>query len=70
MIQRTCGASSFKVGHGYRVAIPVAQYRTWLERVLEGVGVSPDIDEPLSLTALWDGQDNQLEAARRKATEL
>ena len=67
---RLTGASSFKVGYGYRVALPVAQYRTWLERVLEGVGVSPDIDEPLSLTALWGGQDNQLEAARRKAAEL
>ena len=67
---RLTGASSFKVGHGYRVALPVAQYRTWQERVLEGVGVSPDVEEPLSLPALWEGHDNQLEAAVRTAAAL
>jgi C-terminal processing protease CtpA/Prc len=67
---RLTGASSFKVGHGYRVALPVAQYRTWQERVLEGVGVSPDVEEPLSLPALWEGHDNQLEAAVRTVAAL
>ena len=67
---RLTGASSFKVGHGYRVALPVAQYRTWQERVLEGAGVSPDVEEPLSLPALWQGDDNQLEAAVRTATAM
>src|ERR1700730_1010882 len=32
-----------------RVALPVVQYRTWQEKVLEGSGVSPDVEEPLSL---------------------
>jgi carboxyl-terminal processing protease len=32
---RVVGANSFKVGHGYRVALPVVEYRTWgRERVL------------------------------------
>jgi C-terminal processing protease CtpA/Prc len=33
---RLTGANSFKVGYGYRVALPVVQYRTWKETVLEG----------------------------------
>ena len=67
---RLTGASSFKVGHGYRVALPVAQYRTWQERVLEGAGVSPDVEEPLSLPALWEGHDNQLATAVRTVSGL
>ena len=67
---RLTGANSFKVGHGYRVALPVVQYRTWQEKVLEGSGVSPDVEEPLSLPALWEGRDNQLEAAVRTVSAL
>ncbi len=67
---RLTGASSFKVGHGYRVALPVAQYRTWQERVLEGTGVSPDVEEPLSLPALWEGHDNQLATAVQTVSGL
>lgn len=67
---RLTGATSFKVGHGYRVALPVVQYRTWQERVLEGTGVSPDVEEPLSLSALWDGHDSQLDAAVRTVSAL
>ena len=67
---RLTGASFFKVGHGYRVALPVAQYRTWQERVLESSGVSPDVEAALSLSALWEGQDNQLDAAARAVSEL
>jgi hypothetical protein len=67
---RLTGASSFKIGHGYRVALPVVQYRTWQEKVLEGSGVSPDVEEPLSLPALWEGRDNQLESAVRTVSAL
>ena len=54
------GASSFKVGFGYRVALPVATYFTWQGTNLEGRGVLPHIEEPLSTDALWRGEDNQL----------
>jgi C-terminal processing protease CtpA/Prc len=67
---RFTGANSFKVGHGYRVALPVVQYRTWQEKVLEGAGVSPDIEELLSVPTLWEGRDNQLEAAARTVSAL
>ena len=65
---RLTGANSFKVGYGYRLALPVAQYRTWNETVLEGRGVDVDIVEPLSLDELWLGNDNQLARAARAAS--
>ena len=60
---RLVGASSFKVGFGYRVALPVAAYFTWQGTSLEGSGVQPDIDEPLSPERLWAGEDSQLSRA-------
>jgi len=61
---RLVAASSFKVGFGYRVVLPVAAYFTWHGTNLEGRGVEPDIKEPLSSDALRDGDDNQLRRAR------
>jgi C-terminal processing protease CtpA/Prc len=60
---RLVATSAFKVGHGYRVALPVAAYFTWKGTNLEGKGVTPDIEEPVSPPALWSGRDNQLERA-------
>ena len=61
---RLVATSAFKVGFGYRIAIPVAAYYTWHGHNLEGQGVTPDVEEPLSPQALWNGQDNQLARAR------
>jgi C-terminal processing protease CtpA/Prc len=60
---RLVATSAFKVGHGYRVALPVAAYFTWNGTNLEGKGVTPDIEEPISPQSLWNGRDNQLERA-------
>jgi C-terminal processing protease CtpA/Prc len=60
---RLVATSAFKVGHGYRVALPVAAYYTWQDKNLEGVGVAPDIEEPFSPDACWRGVDTQLERA-------
>jgi C-terminal processing protease CtpA/Prc len=60
---RLVATSAFKVGHGYRVALPVAAYYTWKDRSLEGTGVSPDIEEPIGPEALWKGDDTQLQRA-------
>jgi carboxyl-terminal processing protease len=57
---RLVAMSAFKVGFGYRIAIPVAAYYTWRGTNLEGQGVTPHVNEPLSPQALWNGQDNQL----------
>ena len=60
---RLVATSAFKVGFGYRIALPVAAYFTWKGTNLEGRGVSPDIEEPVSPQALWSGRDNQLDRA-------
>jgi C-terminal processing protease CtpA/Prc len=61
---RLVATSGFKVGHGYRVALPVAAYYTWEGTNLEGKGVAPDVDEPLSADVLGRGNDNQLRRAQ------
>lgn len=60
---RLVATSAFKVGHGYRVALPVAAYYTWKGTNLEGRGVVPDIEQPIEAAALWQGQDTQLQRA-------
>jgi carboxyl-terminal processing protease len=60
---RLVATSAFKVGFGYRVALPVAAFFTWKGTNLEGRGVVPDVEEPVSPQALWAGRDNQLERA-------
>jgi C-terminal processing protease CtpA/Prc len=66
---RLVATSAFKVGHGYRVALPVASYYTWKGTNLEGRGVVPDVEEPLQASALWQGEDTQLRRAVVVATE-
>lgn len=65
---RLVATSAFKVGHGYRVALPVAAYYTWKGTNLEGRGVVPDVEQPIEAAALWQGQDVQLQRAMRIAT--
>jgi C-terminal processing protease CtpA/Prc len=60
---RLLGGGSFRVGHGYRVALPVVEYRTWRDVRLEGKGVEPDIAVPFDPAALRNGKDTQLNAA-------
>jgi carboxyl-terminal processing protease len=60
---RLVATSAFKVGFGYRVALPVAAYYTWYGTNLEGRGLTPDVEEPLSPDAVWSGTDNQLTKA-------
>jgi C-terminal processing protease CtpA/Prc len=60
---RLAGASSFKVGGGYRVALPVATYFTWHDANLEGVGLVPDVEETFPPAALWEARDPQLARA-------
>jgi C-terminal processing protease CtpA/Prc len=60
---RLVAMSAFKVGFGYRVVMPVAQYFTWKGTNLEGRGLAPDIEVAYSPEASWDGRDNQLERA-------
>lgn len=56
-------ASSFRVGYGYRVVLPVGAYFTWYGSKLEGRGVEPDFPAPLDPADLAGGRDSQLERA-------
>ena len=60
---RLVATSAFKVGLGYRVVLPVATYFTWQGTNLEGSGIVPDIEEPVSTEALLNERDNQLARA-------
>ncbi len=53
-------ASSFNVGFGYRVVLPVGNYFTWQGTKLEGRGVSPAVETPFSPAELASGRDPQL----------
>ena len=57
------GPCVIPVGFGYRLVIPVGAYYTWHDNNLEGQGVAPDVEEPVSPDALWKGEDNQLKRA-------
>jgi C-terminal processing protease CtpA/Prc len=61
------GGANFTVGHGFILRFPAAAWYTWRGAVVEGVGVSPDIDLPLDIKQLRQGQDNQLDGAVRVA---
>jgi hypothetical protein len=47
-------------GNGYRVALQVAAYYAWNGTFVEGTGVTPDVEEPFSVTAIRNGRDAQL----------
>lgn len=64
---RLVAASAFKVGFGYRVALPVAAYYTWQGTNLEGRGVEPNVSVAMSPEDLLSGHDNQLEIASAAA---
>ena len=57
------GGANFSVGHGFILRLPAAGWYTWRGSIVEGRGVSPDVEVPLSLAELRQGKDNQLEAA-------
>lgn len=57
------GGGNFAVGHGFVLRLPAAAWYTWRGTVVEGVGVPPDVKIPLSLAALREGHDTQLDAA-------
>jgi carboxyl-terminal processing protease len=59
---RLVATSAFKVGMGYRLVLPVAAYYIWNGANLEGKGVVPTVEEPLSTDGLLNGEDHQVDA--------
>jgi carboxyl-terminal processing protease len=62
--------STFPVGGGYQLTIPVANYLTWEGKSYERTGVHPSVSVPFSPAAALEGQDNQLEAALELSSSL
>jgi carboxyl-terminal processing protease len=60
---RVVGANSFKVGHGFRVALPVVAYHTWDGQILEGKGVYPMAPFSFEPESTRAGADEQLKSA-------
>ena len=60
---RLLSATSDKVGHGFRLALPVGAYFTWSGVALEGSPIEPDIFVPFSWQERSNGFDGQLEQA-------
>ena len=60
---------AFKLPDGYFPDI-VGAFLTWQGKSLEGQGVKPDIEVPLSYQAISNGRDNQLEAAIEIVTSV
>ena len=57
------GGGNFSVGHGFVLRFPAAGWYSWSGAVVEGCGVQPDVDVPLSFERLRRGLDNQVEVA-------
>ena len=60
---RLIPGSGFKVGRGYMLIMPTAEYVTWHDQRFEGHGVSPDVDIAWTPRSVED--DPQLRAAIR-----
>ena len=60
---RLMSGSAFKVGHGYLLGLPVAAFFTWQGTLLEGKGITPDVEVDLTYDSLKAGRDPQVEKA-------
>jgi C-terminal processing protease CtpA/Prc len=64
------GGANFSAGHGFTIRFPAAGWYTWRSSIVEGRGVPPEVDVPLSLDGLRQGEDNQLESAVREVERM
>jgi carboxyl-terminal processing protease len=60
---RLLSATSVKVGHGYRLALPTGAYHTWQGTVLEGTPIEPDVEVKFDWQRRRAGIDEQLDGA-------
>lgn len=60
---RLIPGSGFKVGLGYMLIMPKAEYLTWQGQRFEGTGIKPGVEVPWSPDCFAAGIDNQLESA-------
>jgi carboxyl-terminal processing protease len=64
------GAATFSLGHGFILSLPIAGWYTPRGVLLEGRGVSPNLEVALDPVELRQGSDNQLQAAVEKVNSM
>jgi C-terminal processing protease CtpA/Prc len=67
---RLVSRSAFKIGHAYRIVIPIGAYVSWSGNRIEGKGITPDVPVDWSYEAALHGDDNQLSQAVQVAVRL
>lgn len=60
---RLLSATSVKVGHGFRLALPTGAYYTWNDTALEGNPIEPDVVSEFDWRERRRGSDRQLDTA-------
>jgi carboxyl-terminal processing protease len=65
---RLLSATSVKVGHGFRLALPTGAYYTWNGAALEGSPIEPDVVSEFDWRDIRRGHDRQLAAALKTAS--
>lgn len=64
------GGANFRVAADFVLRIPAAAWFTWNGDVVEGQGVSADLETPLQISSLRQGRDTQYELALRTISEM
>ena len=67
---RLIPGSGFKVGLGYMLIMPKAEYVTWQGQRFEGAGIKPEVEVPWSPDCFAAGTDNQLQLALDVASRM
>ena len=67
---RLVSRSAFKIGHDYRIVIPIGAYVSWKGNRIEGKGITPDVPVDWSYEEALHERDNQLSKAVQLAQEL
>jgi carboxyl-terminal processing protease len=67
---RLVSRSAFKIGHNYRLVIPIGSFVSWRGNRIEGKGITPDIPVDWSYEEALRGRDNQMNKAIQVAQEL
>jgi len=60
---RLVSRSAFKIGHDYRLVMPIAAYESWNGVRIEGKGIEPEVHADWSFDAALNGEDTQLNKA-------
>jgi carboxyl-terminal processing protease len=60
---RLLSATSVKVGHGFRLALPTGAYHTWSGTALEGNPIEPDVFSEFNWRDRRSGYDRQFDTA-------